>query len=62
MWRKKEEIWRSPMTKAIIHVATEKSKKQSDNTKTPTTTSFLQRIQTDFGRSIRVTTATQLVW
>ena len=38
---------------------TEKSKKQRDNTKTPTIT---QRLRTDLGRSVGVTTATQLVW
>ena len=42
---KKEEIWLIPMTKAPT--PTEKSKKQSDNTKTPPKTSITQRKQTD---------------
>ena len=57
---KKEEIWLSPMTKAPT--PTEKSKKQRDNTKTPPKTSITQRLRTDLGRSVRVATATQLVW
>ena len=47
---KKEEIWLSPMTKSLT--PTEKSKTQRDNTKTPPTTSILQRLRTDFGRSV----------
>ena len=43
---KKEEIWLSPMTKAPT--PKEKSKKESDNTKTPPKTSITQRLQTDF--------------
>ena len=39
-----------------------KIKKQRDNTKTPPKTSITQRLQTDLGRSVRVTIATQLVW
>ena len=42
-----KEIWFSPMTKSII--PTEKSKKQSDNTKTPPKTSISQRLGTDLG-------------
>ena len=38
-----------------------KSKKQRDNTKTPPETSITQRLQTDLGRSVWVTVATQLV-
>ena len=41
---------------------TEKSKKQRDNTKKPPKTSITQRLQTDLGRSVGVTTATPLVW
>ena len=57
---KKEEIWLSPITKA--HTPTEMSKGQSDNTNNATKTSIKQRLRTDFGRSVGVTTATQLVW
>ena len=39
-----------------------KSKKQCDNTKTPPKTSITQWLQTDLGRSVRVTIVTQLVW
>ena len=41
---------------------TEESKKQLDNTKTPPKTSITLRLQADLGRSVGVTTATQLVW
>ena len=41
---------------------TEKSKKQRENTKTPPKTSITQRLRNDLGRSVGVTTATQLVW
>ena len=57
---KKEEIWLSPMTKAPT--PTEMSKGQSDNTNNATKSSIKQRLRTDLGRSVRVTTATQLVW
>ena len=33
-----------------------------DNTKTPPKTSITQRLQTDFGRSVGVTTDIKLVW
>ena len=33
-----------------------------DNTKTPPKTLITQQFQTDLGRSVGVTTATQLVW
>ena len=39
-----------------------KNKKQRDNTKTPSKTSITQRLRTDLGRSVDVTTATPLVW
>ena len=55
-----EEILLSHMTKAIT--PREKSKKQRDITKTPPKTSITQRLQTDLGRSVWVTTATSLVW
>ena len=48
------------MTKILIPL--EKSNRQSDNTKTPPKSSFTQRLPTDLGRSVGVTTATQLVW
>ena len=48
------------MTKAPT--PTEKFKKQRDNTKKPPKTSITQRLLTDLGRSVGVTTATQLVW
>ena len=58
--KKREEIWISPMTKAPT--STEKSKKQRDNTKTPTITSITKRLRTDLGRSVGVTIAIQLLW
>ena len=48
------------MTKAPT--PTEKSKKQTDNTKTPPQNSITQLLRTDLGRSVGVTIATQLVW
>ena len=48
------------MTKAPT--PTEKFKTQRDNIKTPPITSITQRLQTDLGRSVKVTIATQLVW
>ena len=60
LYEKKEEIWLSPMTKAPI--PTEMSKGQSDNTNNATKSSITQRLRTDLGRSVGVTTATQLVW
>ena len=39
-----------------------KSKKQRDNTKTPTKTLITQRLRTDLRRSVGVTIATQLMW
>ena len=48
------------MTKA--HTPTEMSKGQSDNTNNATKSSITQRLRTDLGRSVGVTTATQLVW
>ena len=59
MKRKKEESWLSPMTKAPP--PTQNSKKQSDNTKTPPKFSMAQRLLTDLGWSVGVTTATRLV-
>ena len=59
-YEKKEEIWLSPMTKAPT--PTEMSKGQSDNTNNATKSSIKQRLRTDLGRSVGVTTATQLVW
>ena len=42
--------------------ATEKLKKQRDNTNRQPKTSITQRFGTDLGRSVGVTTATKLVW
>ena len=47
------------MTKAPTPA--EISKRQSDNTNNATKSSITQRLQTDLGRSVGVTTATQLV-
>ena len=47
------------MTKAPT--PTEKSKKQSDNTKTPPKLRFTQQLQTDLGQSVGSTIATLLV-
>ena len=47
------------MTKAFT--LAENSKKESDNTKTPTKTSITQRLRTDLGRLVQVTTVFQLV-
>ena len=57
---KQEDIWLSPVTKTPT--PTEQSKKQHDNIKTPPKTLITQLLQTDLGRSIVVTTVTQLVW
>ena len=59
-WEKKEEIWLGPMTKAPTPA--EMSNGQSDNTNNATKSSITQRLRTDLGRSVGVTTATQLVW
>ena len=48
------------MTKAPT--PTEMSKGQSDNTNNVTKSSITQRLRTDLGRSVGVTTVTQLVW
>ena len=39
-----------------------KMRKPMNNTKTPPKTSITQRLQTDLGRSVGVTTVIQLVW
>ena len=57
---KKEEIRLSPMTKA--RTTTEMSKGQSDNTNNATKSSITQRLRTDLGRSVGITTVTQLMW
>ena len=57
---KKEEIWLSPMTKAAT--PTEMSKGQSDKPNNATKSSIKQRLRSDIGRSVGVTTSTQLVW
>ena len=38
------------------------SKRQSNNTKNATKSSITQRLRTDLGRSVGVTTVTKLVW
>ena len=48
------------MTKAPT--PTEKSKKQRDNIKTSPKTLITQRLRTDLGLSVEVTTVTPLVW
>ena len=48
------------MTKAPI--PTEMSKGQSENTNNAAKISIKQQLRTDLGRSVGVTTATQLVW
>ena len=57
---KKEDIWLNPLTKAPT--PTEMSKGQSDNINNVTKKSITHRLRTDLGRSVEVTTATQLVW
>ena len=59
---KKEEIWLSPMTKTPTTTEKFKKKKQRDNTNTPPKPFITQRLRTDLGRSVGVTTVTQLVW
>ena len=44
------------------HTPTEMSKGQSDNTNNATKSSITQRLRTDLGQPVGVTTATQLVW
>ena len=55
---KKDEIWLITMTKAPT--PTDMSKGQSDNTNNATKSSIKQRLRTDLGRSVGVTTATHL--
>ena len=50
---KKKEIWPSPMTKPPI--PTENSKTKGQQTQTPPKTSITQRLRTDLGRSVGVT-------
>ena len=57
---KRVEIRLSPMTNAPTPA--EMSKGQSDNTSNAKKSSITQRLRTDLGRSVGVTTATQLVW
>ena len=54
---KKHLIWLSTMTKAPT--PTEMSKGQSDNKNNATKISITQRLRTDLGRSVGVTTATK---
>ena len=57
---KKEEIWLSPMTKALHQQKYQKGKVTTQTT--PQKSAITQRLRTDLGRSVGVTTATQLVW
>ena len=57
--KKKNEIWLSPMTKTLIRTENSTTNWQH---KDATKTSITQRLRTDLGRSIGVTTAIQLVW
>ena len=57
--RNRKKIWLSLTTKIII--PTEMSNRQSENTKTPPKSSIPHRLRAEFGRSVGVTTATQLV-
>ena len=50
---KKKEIWPSPMTKPPI--PTENSKTKGQHTQRPPKTSITQRLRTDLGRSVGVT-------
>ena len=55
----KNPIWLSPMTKALRYQ--QKIQQPTDNTKTPPKISITQRLRTDLGRSVGVTTAIQLM-
>ena len=44
------------------HLYRRKIRKPMDNTKTPPKTAITQRLRTDLGRSVGVTTVIQLVW
>ena len=54
---KKKDIWLGFMTKALIHVPTENSKKNKWQHRNATKTSITQRLRTDLGRSVGITTA-----
>ena len=58
--KKKEEIWLSSITKTPT--PTEISKGQSDDANNATKSSITQRLRTDLGRSVGVTTAAKLVF
>ena len=58
----KEEIWLSPIRKAPAPTEMSKGQKSSDNTNNATKSSITQRLRTGLGRSVGVTTVTQLVW
>ena len=55
-----KKTWLSLMTEVLT--PKENSKKQIDNIKTPPKASILQRLRTDWWKSVGVTTATQFVW
>ena len=57
---KRDGICLGPMTKD--HRQIQKKQRLNDNTKTPSKTSITQLLRTDFGRSVGVKIATQLVW
>ena len=60
VYENKEQIRLSPMTKAPT--ATESQKGKVTTQTTPQKSSITQRLRTDLGRSVEVTTATPLVW
>ena len=53
--RSDPDLWKKPLYQQKIW-------KPMDNTNTPSKTSITQRLRTDLGRSVGVTTVIQLVW
>ena len=60
LWEKKEEIWLVLWQKPLHQQKCQKGKLTTQTT--PQKSSIKQRLRTDLGRSVGVTTATQLVW
>ena len=58
--KRKKEIWLGPTTKT--HTPTENATEESDNPKTSLIISITQRLRTDWGRQVVLTTAIRLVW
>ena len=58
--RRKRKISDSVLWQKPLHP--QKNKKQRDNKKNATKPSITQRLRTDLGRSVEVTTTTRLVW